>query len=100
MKPGSRKERSVERVVRVMVGKNDVGDLVRRVNNLPKGMQDGSRFRHHSRIDHHPNLAISYEADRAGDAVPDVTRKQDPEFHTHGPSIVRIAQLTSITDSE
>jgi hypothetical protein len=75
----------------MMVGKDDVGDVSRRIDKLPERAQDGRRFRHHSRIDNHPNLAVSYEADRAGEAIPDVTRKQDPEFRTHGPSIVRIA---------
>jgi hypothetical protein len=83
-----------------MVRKDDVGDLVRRVNNLPKRTQDGSRFRHHSRIDHHPNLAIAHEADGARHAVADVTHKEDPEFGTHGSSIVRIAQLTSLLNTE
>ena len=94
MKASSPKKRGIERVVRVMMGQNHVRDLIRRLDQLPKGIEDRRRFWHHSRIDHDPDIALADEADRAGDAVANVTLKEDPEFGTHAPTIVRRASLS------
>lgn len=83
MEACSRKERRIERVVRVMVGEDDVGDLVWRIDKLPKRTQDGGRVGHHARIDNHPYIVIADEANRAGSVVPDITRKENPELGLH-----------------
>src|SRR6266550_2025690 len=77
VKAGPGKKRRVERVVRVMVGKDDIADLIRGINDLPERTEDGSRYGDHSRVDDDPNIAVPDEADRAGDAIPDIASKQD-----------------------
>ncbi len=90
------------------MGKDDIGDLIRRFDQLLERIQDPGRFWHHSRINDHPNIAIAHKANRASSVVPHIARKENLEFGSHAPSIVRIVQvrslrivqLTSLTDSE
>ena len=108
MNPGPRKEGRIERVVRMVMGKDHIGDLLRRLDQLLQRIQDRGRFRHHSRINDHPKIAIAHKANRASSAVPHIARKENLEFGSHAPPIVRIVQvrslridqLTSLTDSE
>jgi hypothetical protein len=75
----------------MMVGKDDVRDLIGRMDQLRERTEDRGLVRHHPGIDNHTNIAITHEANGAGDAFPDITRKEDPEFSTHGWSILRRA---------
>ena len=63
---GAREERDVERVIGMVVGDHDIGDLGRLETERPERIQDGRLARCKAGVDDDRHLAIADEAARAG----------------------------------
>ena len=82
-----REERRVDRVVGVMMGQHDVGDLCRGVAQRGERPQDGVRLRHQPRVDHDQCAVVLDQADAAahrGAGVANVAGVQQVESGWHG----------------
>ena len=63
MEPGSGEQRRVERVVRMVVGEDHVGNVLDTDTMSGKRFEDRRRSRHQARIDDNDRFTVENEAD-------------------------------------